>query len=186
MRKELTKLVVFCFALLCLLSTLTVATLSRYRSNVSTNDTATIAIFQNDTYNVTLPLDDMSPGVEYEYKFAITNFQNTSVCEVTMQYVIQLSNLGHLPLQIVFIEASTSIPTTDTVANDIIIDDQNTTTWSIWSNNTLTGQTGRMAAAVATTHTYTVRIIWPEEYDDIRYKDEIDVVTLSVTATQVG
>lgn len=182
MRKELTRIVLFCFALLCALSLLTVATISKYHSNVSSVDDATVAIFQTGTYNVTLSLDEMNPGAEKEYTFNITNFSGTSICEVTLEYTINVSNKGHLPLQIVFANASSS---RNNIANDIIIDGQNSTSWSLWNKNATKGETGKMAAALATTHTYTMKIVWPEGYTDIRYKDEIDAVTVSVTATQV-
>lgn len=76
-----------------------VLSISKFRSSVTANDTASVAIPILESTTITL--DNIYPKMESKkYKLIVKNSNDNKSSEVSMNYLIDVEQLGNLPLKI--------------------------------------------------------------------------------------
>lgn len=151
---------------------------ARYQFEITGEGTAGIAAVAMDTtLDLTSRLGDLAPGGRVEIEFAVTNAKENAVSQVTQEYSITISTTGNLPLEYKLTPVS---PTSD--GNYVVIADGSSGTDKKWTGGSLPLSAGDPAGI---THHYKLTVQWPEDEKSTSYLDEIDLVTLTVDASQV-
>lgn len=116
-----------------------------------------------------IDVSEINPGETFNYYISLVNFRdNGYVCEVAMEYDIQLETFNALPLQFQLIAMDNSQVLMKTNSNNT------KHTWGV----------GNFEAGVASTQNYQLQIAWPSE-NDIYYADEIDLIEIIVDVEQI-
>ncbi len=163
----------------------TSATLAKYSSTFSATATMQIAAFAGGggaaSFDVTM--EDMAPGRSSAVQFTVQNYdegENGLDCEVQMDYEIQVETTGNLPLVFSLRGQKES---DDSSAKSVLTGQLDP--------GTLKAVGGKLPVASANTaaggrkkHTYELTVAWPEGETDEDYSQEIDMVTITVTAKQ--
>jgi len=97
--------------------------------------------------------DIQNPGDTKIYSFTVSNDNGSTVSEVAQAYTVSLELSGGLPLLCTITDGNET--QTINAAEDAL-------PWSV-------EMSGSLAPAVEETHTYTVSVEWPEEYNSSRY-----------------
>lgn len=158
-------------------------TLAKYASSFGYQVGTQVAAFAGGkSVDFAVPVDEMVPGSRQTVTFAVRNYEDDTNCQVRMTYEIQAETTGNLPL--VFeglVGTKTDSMTLSTVAGQVTR-----------SGNTLTATGGGLPVAEGdgatggkVTHSYQLTLYWPETEKAEDYSQEIDMVTVTVTATQV-
>ena len=114
---------------------------------------------------------EISPTSPIEYTFKILNKNNGIISDVSQTYSLSISDRNNLPLQY-SIKSSEITKGTGTLAGGFT--NKSTTTNGILPNSS------------ETSHTYTLLIQWKTGETDVRYADEIDMITINVNLVQVN
>lgn len=149
---------------------LTWFSLSEYTSTFGNKDTGNAAqpilnLYSNDVVTTTAPI---APKSEQEFYFEVSGENESNSSEVTMEYKIELSNLGILPLKFRLYKFAndnynTEIPLTNNVTNTI--------TKEVGSDN----------------QKYMLKIVWndqAENYNSYKYKKLLDYVQIVINSQQ--
>ena len=104
-KRKKQKLPIHIYLLYMILATLifTGVTLSSYVSTSEGGDSATVALFANDT-ELTIPIQDCYPGCEFNITVNVRNYENGDVCEVSQAFEITAETvLDEIPLKLEWI-----------------------------------------------------------------------------------
>ncbi|MBR2020568.1 MAG: hypothetical protein IKA05_09250 [Clostridia bacterium] len=143
-----------------------VAIPARYSSSASASDSARVAVFASDIVKEELIISDLAPGGSKTMQITVSNKKNERVCEVAQSYAISAKAEGGLPIEVdIYNDEEDDTPADNRDANNNVV--------------------GTFAAAVEGTATYYVKVIWPEDENGYEYANEIGVVVVTVTATQI-
>ena len=149
-------------------------TLARYQTTVTGTGTATVALPVADAGTLTFSSGELKPGGSSTFTFAVTNFTgseaNPQVSEVSQDYIVTVGSTENLPLAFTLSSAAVS-PTTGG-GNGVS---------GLGTSPTTTGSLPHTTAA---THTYTLTATWPADKNEAALADEVDLITVTVTATQ--
>ncbi len=174
-RKKHSRLWVYLLYLGLVTSLILSVTLARYASTAGGTGTATVAAMAGggeilvQGQNIEMPLEGLLPGGEKTLEFQVVNYTGDAISEVAMEYDIKVETTGNLPLTF-------TLTTTET-ANGI-------NAGTILADGTpLTGGLFPLTEEKQA-HTYALTATWPPDKKDARYADEIDLVTVTVTARQ--
>ncbi len=136
-------------------------TFSKYVTNKSNNDHATVAVFDvaiNDKTTAILNDIEVSPNKDYTYAFTVTS-TNT---QVAVKHLIKVDSTGNLPLIFKVKQGSTTI----TLPNGEFVN----------AGNYNTG---------ANTTEYTLTISWDANHVSEELADEIDLIKLTIAIEQI-
>lgn len=136
---------------------------ARYSTSANDSDGARVAVFASDVVQTEISLSDILPGTEKHFSLTVTNQKNEKVCEVAQQYTVSVTTQNNLPLTVAIYSDSEYQAKVDT--NGVV--------------------TGTFAAAEGSSATYYIKISWNSAENDYLLADEIDVVVVTVTATQI-
>ena len=159
-KRKLNRLRVTLVALALISILATGTTFSSYKSISGGTDRVSVALFASD-YAFDVPATEgYYPGMDPKVvEITITNFEGDKICEVSQAFSITAERLvGRLPLELQITKLTGP------------------------QNNEF-----RLESGVATkqTATFNLTISWPEQYNDHSYADEIDVVRVTIDATQI-
>ena len=148
---------------------------ARYITYSSSSDSARVAgsvlefylLEEGQLQTFELDLSQMVPGDQYKYDLVFCNYNEEVVSEVQMEYAITLKTTGNLPL------AYTISPLED--SQDLFL--QTSTNIYYWYD-------GVMKASEKTIQKYTLTVSWDKSKNNPYYADEIDLVEVSLTASQ--
>lgn len=180
MKKHMTKTRILSYLLLLTLASLLLVSVSysRYTSNVSGTAAASVAVWSSQTSVPTsIDISGLTPGATKTYDFSITNTKDNRVSEVSQEYSVTVETTGNLPLTF-------ALSPQDNIPSSVgtVIPEQNLTIGS----EKVTASGGTLPHSVTETHTYRLTVTWPPDANLTVYKDEIDLVTLTVDAHQTA
>lgn len=173
MKKQLTIGRIACY-LLCLTLVCTAligVSYARYTSSVNGSATAATAAVAGKMTNAAIDVSGMKPGDTKTVDFTVVNFSGEKTSEVAQEYTITIKTAGNLPLAF-SLSPGAGIENSAGALRG---------TGGVWQSDS----PGLLPAAAATTHAYTLTVVWPENETSPRYADEIDTVTLVIDAQQV-
>lgn len=182
-RKKHSRLWVYLLYLGLVTSLILSVTLAKYVSTAEGTGTATVAAMAGGGEPIQMVLDDMYPGQTKTLKFMVVNYTNDTVSEVAMDYTIKVETTGNLPLtfQLTAEKAAGTSSEGTTVAAGEITADQIGQPLTGGFFPLVAGEDGTLAKQE---HVYTLTATWPEENNNVDYADEIDLVTITVEASQ--
>lgn len=166
-------------AYLAIVTTLiTSTTLAKYSSEETLSVKSQVATFlESSKVDLNVALDDITPGGQKEVKFSVVNFEGGKTSDVDLEYEIQVATTGNLPLQFQL----TGDLNGDTASADNRLVGE-------LDQSTLKAAGGRMplaeGAAGKKTHSYTLYVVWPNSADAVKYKNEIDMLTVTISSWQ--
>ena len=170
-KRKLNRLHIILIALALISVLVTGATFSSYKSVSDGGDSVTVALFASDmNYTLDVPAADFYPGFSKEFDVVVTNYDDLGnadpaddkICEVSQSFTFTAELLmERLPLEITLVKK-------EGPANNEF--------------NIIDGMAIKQYAI------FTVTISWPDtdEAKDYKYATEIDVVRLTVAATQIN
>lgn len=161
---------------LALLSTVVSSfTMARYVSKGTATAQARIAaLVSNVQVNFDKNLEDLLPGQTTQFTFIVANFDGDKVCETDMDYEIQVTSTGNLPLTFDLIPDEK--PSTEGGYNAL--------TGALTEGKAVGGKLPHSGTGKVS-HGYTLQITWPETETDAAYSGKVDLVTVSVSSQQV-
>lgn len=161
-------------ALLALVTSLGVSgTLAKYSSSFSGVVGMRVAAFAGGgVMTFDDAMDNMRPGDSRTLSFEVTNVTAGQICEVGLDYEIQVETTGNLPLTF-SLSGEQREPGTDS-------------NLAVFSAERLTAPGGFLPAGASRTHGYTLTVTWDAAQSGEAYSYEIDMVTVKVTATQAN
>lgn len=187
-RKKYSRLWVYLLYLGLVTSLILVMTLARYASTAGGTGAATVAAMAGGGKPIQMVLDDMVPGGEPRtLQFQVVNYKDGAISQVALDYEILVETTGNLPLRFTL----TAAEETGTVQGGTTVE-----TGAVLENGdgaraqTLSGgcfpiaEAGTGNTLTKQAHTYTLTVMWPKDKSEAGYADEIDLVTVSVTARQ--
>lgn len=156
-------------------------TLARYTLNGGAGMGATIAVFTSGVQK-TLDLGTqgaLSPGETKEIMFDVQNSEGGKVCEVPVNYEVQIETTKNLPLQF-SLTGEKATGDTDGTLSALV---------GSLDPDTLTATGGKLPSARSgggTSHSYTLLITWPPNENAEAYSREIDHLAVKIKTTQAG
>jgi len=194
-RKKHSRLWVYLLYLGLVTSLILSVTLARYAGSAGGTGTASVAALALEPEPITMSLDGLLPGGEKSLEFQVVNFiKDKAVSEVALDYEITVKTTGNLPLAFdLTAEALTGANAAGTTVDTgpMLQDDGKTQVlenggraqtvkngWFPLVENETTHALEEQA------HVYKLTVTWPEEKGDAKYADEIELVTVTVTAAQ--
>lgn len=201
MKKNLTKSRLMGYLLLLTAASFGVISMSyaRYTSQVTGEGTATVALWGSDaTITQTFPVnvEALTPGGNQSFDFMITNTKEGKISQVAQEYSIKVETTGNLPLEFTL----ASKDPTGNASNDGSFVTTGAGGKLELNSNTAEATGGFLPHTNLVTHKYTLTVTWPtatattaadgsgtggiDGSDDAKYADEIDLVTLTVSAVQ--
>lgn len=164
-------------------------TMAKYSSSFTGSGTVNVAAFAGgaDTASFNVAVNDLSPGGTSTVNFAVQNYEGDKNSEVAMTYEIQVETTGNLPLSFALSSnAGDKGPYNQPVGQLAATDAEKL-------KYTATGGRLPVAAGDASQgmgkkrHAYELAVTWPAEAaHDWDYSNEIDMITVTVTSTQVN
>lgn len=163
-------------------------TMAKYSSSFTGSGVVNVAAFAGgaDTASFNVAVSGLSPGGTSTVKFAVQNYEGDKNCEVAMTYEVQVETTGNLPLSFTLSSnAGDAGPYNQPVGQLTAADTEKL-------KYTATG--GKLPVAVGEEsggqgqkrHAYELAVTWPADAaHDWDYSNEIDMITVTVTATQV-
>lgn len=194
MKKHLTtqRIVGYLIYLLLACSLVFGVTYARYVTSVSgtaTAKTASMEMNMNTQMDLSGLLKGLKPGGKKEIKFEVRNFEappsaggDNKISEVGQEYSVTVKTTGNLPLTYTLDPDTASGKVDGTyvgAAPESVGASLNPAKEWVWRGGVLP------YSASGTSHAYILTVAWPEGQADSAYKDEIDLVTLTVDAMQV-
>lgn len=142
---------------------------AEYRKELSGEGTGTVARIRTDRAQ-TLKIDasDLYPGSTSNYYFGIKNSKNLT-SEVSIKYSIKINSTNNIPLKY-------SIKCLDKTDGSCLTKD------NIGINEVIDAGVMNLKD---TTHSYELSISWPEEYNDVSYMSELEVIKIDIVAEQI-
>lgn len=160
-------------------------TLARYASTTGGSGTATVAAMAGGGEPIHMIVENMLPGsAPQTLQFKVVNYKDNAVSEVALDYEITVETTGNLPLKFELAAAGADAAGTTVQTGAILA------TGDGAKSQTLTGGCFPLItdaggnALTKQAHTYTLTVTWPKAQSDAGYADEIDLVTVSVSARQ--
>ncbi len=143
---------------------------ARFSTTASSSAHARVAAFVFDVRakegSFTLDLSDIRiPGDSKEFTFIIQNFDAVRTSEVAQSYEVTLTELGSLPL-------SYTCSCVEIAENPVTLNaDIEEGTRSF---------TGTFEPSKQASYTYTIKVEWPEEYNDPKYASGSGIASLEI------
>lgn len=163
-------------------SVISSTTLARYAMEGDYGAEATIAAFVSET-DLNLDLGThgpLAPGEDEEIIFHVKNYDASGkVCEVPVDYEIQIETTGNLPLKFTL---------TGSIASDQTDEDLGAVAGPL-DKDTRCAKGGKLPSARsggAADHTYTLKITWPSNEAAEEYSNEIDHLSVKIKTEQAG
>lgn len=149
-------------------------TMAKYTTeNTGFAKAAVASLVQGGSFQFDTALDTLTPGSTSYVNFQVTNYEGEKLCEVAMDYEIQVESMGNLPLQF---QLSGRVEPADTDGSSSLVNPL--------EGGIAAGGVMPHSAKGKVTHVYQLAVTWPESYDDEAYSDEIDMVSITVKAEQ--
>lgn len=175
-------------------------TLARYETTTSTERNVDVAFWlvNTDFASERLLIDEIYPSnTAYEYTFTVSNFKDTKIAEVDLEYYLVLTATTNLPLNYEIQRGGTTIATfnhADTTTQNrekIITDDDGTqyvrlelgSVTEPFVINTINDDTRQKQEI---TDTFVVKVSFPKTYSvNEEYRDLMEDIKLDLYATQI-
>lgn len=163
---------------------ITSTTLAKYADEAKMQANVVVALFTAGTStSEEIAITEMlSPGSTEEVVFKVQNFSQTGelqYSEVALGYDIKIETIGNLPLT--FQMSGERLNQTD---------DMNKLTGELAkvTDKEYSATGGELPVGVddAVVHEYKLQITWPDEENDVKYSDEIDMLTITIETTQIN
>jgi len=150
---------------------------ARFASQAEGTGLTRVALWGSGTDIESLNIDvsGLAPGREMEYNFELTNSVEGKVSQVEQAYSLTVETTGNLPLLYEIAEGVS----TPTGKGTVITPKQLT-----FENGKAMAEGGVLPHTEKASHTYTLKVTWPSGEDIAEYADEIDLVTLTISAEQ--
>lgn len=156
------------------------ATLAKYSTMLEAGAQACVAAFTtNNTVDFNMALDDMLPGSTKEVSFTVVNFDGVKDCQVGLDYDIQVSTTGNLPLAF---RLEGTKESGDSDAKSQVTGGLSQVEDRLWK-----AENGKFPVASGggrKRHSYTLYVDWPSSAEAADYSEEIDMLTVTVTTRQ--
>lgn len=159
--------------------------LSRYESNTNSNANVDIAFYllKEDYKQMTLNLGTILPKNEkYVYTFSIGNEEGSKVAEVDLRYNLKIRTTTNLPLTYeLYRDQDYDNPNSANIirTNEVTKDEDGTSFRNIRTDEVL------LRYKEPETNTYYLVVNFPENYNEKKYQDIIEMIEISVDAKQV-
>lgn len=155
-------------------------TLARFATRESVSSGATIAAF---VFGSNLDLDlgaqgALAPGETKTIYFSVTNSENGTICEVPVDYEMQIETTGNLPLKFSLTGQKVGSETDDSLS-----------TLAGPLDEKLCAKGGKLPSARTggeTIHRYTLNMSWPQDKKAQEYSREIDHLSVKIKTTQAA
>lgn len=177
MKHTLTKSRVICYLLLLAAASLLILSITRagFKTKAEANAVAEAAAWGSEVNTIDINIDGLEPGGTKEYKFSVTNKKGAAVSEAAQNYSITVETTENLPLQYKISQDSGDSSTGGAQIQD--------------GDLTLAGgkvilEGGSLPHSDETKHTYILTVHWPSDQNEVKYADEIDMVTITVNSRQ--
>ncbi len=174
--------IIFMIVFLNLLSIGAGATYSYFKSGIvmeSDNPSFAKFVFEASTVeDFELPVNNISPGMEKEYIFNVKNNEDSKLSDIDVEYKITIKTYHFIPLEILLYNVEDE---TETLVMDCNEDDFDRN-----DKNELVCETDNMLLQykLAKEDVYKLKIIFPEEYNDLQYQDLADFIQLNINSWQ--
>lgn len=157
---------------------------SLYESEASSDADANVAYFiLNDEYQTSqvIALDSMNPGDSQDFIFHISNYRENEsgdeeISEVDLEYTLKIRTTTNLPLEY---ELTRSQSAGEEETFELVTDDDGT------YFKKLLEESGSFRCDQGYTNTYTLRITFPEEMNNVKYQNIIECIEVSIDAKQI-
>jgi hypothetical protein len=159
------------------------ASFARYAAQISGEGTAIVAAWGSDT-ELNLDVSELAPGQSKVFEFQITNQEGSQISHTGQNYSVAVNTTGNLPLEYSLFLVSGS----PAEKGSFITDSKGTaltlTEGQAWAEG------GFLPHSEAVSHVYRLEVSWPAAEETgtgsaiAEYADEIDLVTLTVSAEQ--
>lgn len=170
MRLKKFKITLDKLVLLCMATTIIVATisLSKFKTTIATASNAKAAVPVIDLSSTSLNIS-IAPLEEKTYTFSVANNKDGQKSETAMEYTLQIKTLSNLPLEFELYTYDNS---------------------EIGENNLLSGNgniTDKIPMNIEenVSHTYQLKIKWKTDEIDYRYSQVADYVQIVLNSSQV-
>lgn len=198
-RRKFDRLWVYLLYLGLVTSLILSVTLAKYASTATGTGTATVAAMAGgdgkaESKPIQMLLSDLYPGQSKSLKFEVVNYNvdtvnGNRVSEVAMDYTIKVETTGNLPLTFTLSKVteetsatgSTVVDKAESGKLDLAPDQMGTPLEGGFFPLEIDPATNKL---MKQEHVYTLTAIWPAEESNIDYVDEIDLVTVTVEASQ--
>lgn len=168
------------YLLLAVLATSLAAsnTLARYVTTVGGTASFQVAAFvTGGSINFQLPVTNLVPGGTSSVDFSVANYEDGGNCEVGLDYLVEVETTGNLPLQFTLQSVEQSPGANSSFVGSLAP-----------SQGGYRAQGGFLPAVSDNgdrrNHQYRLTMSWPAERTEEKYSDEIDMVTITITAEQ--
>lgn len=163
--KKYTGLIILAAAIVTYLCLDTAGTFSKFisTSRAATGIGVAVPIFENSVETLSVELDEMKPGSVKYYEFYVTNENDTSISDITLEYDISIERSTNLPLTFELYKdnVNTNILSTDLISAKYL-----------------------MNHSVSSVHNYKLVIDWNSSYSDSEYQKLIESVDINIRAIQ--
>lgn len=165
----------FAFAFLYVMS---IATFSKYTSNITGNDKVHTATFFIDGEEVTqnISFSDWIPGSSQNYNIIIKNFDDSTVANTAQRYHLILKRQNNLPL----IYSLSSVNSSDSSSGSMLENKQIS-----FENNIGILDGGTIPADKAISHEYKLNISWPENQNSLDLSEKSEDISITIESVQL-
>ena len=153
-------------------------TYSAYKSEASTTtNIVSLASFVFDTDKkelINIPISDIAPGDDVEYKFAVSNNSKDKKSDVSIKYNIILKTMHFIPLDIKLYDKD----------NNLVLECNEDTKRNELNELECSSEDIIMSYEKDITDEYNLKLSFSNEYDTIEYSSLVDYITLEINSSQ--
>jgi len=184
-RKRLTiSLVLFSLvAILMILISMDVFTLSRYETQVSSEHSLSTAVYLlKDTYNtLTIKLPDVVPdNHQYEYRFSVSNYTATEHSDTNLKYRIHIRTTTNTEIEYDLIDNWEVNDGQSVVISNATSQDS----YGTYFRHILTGYK-TMLYTEDKTDQYTIVFTFSDDFEDAKYSEIAEYIEVNIESSQV-
>ncbi len=152
-------------------------TYSMYTSASSTSTDISLAAFvvnAEKKEQINIPLSNMKPGDNLEYEFGISNNSNSKRSEVNIKYNIVIKTMHFMPLEIELYDAD----------DELILSCDEETERNEENELECISEDIIMPYEEDKEDDYTLKIVFPVEYNSSEYSSLVDYINLEINSSQ--
>ena len=153
-------------------------TYSAYKIEASTKtNLVSLATFVFDTDKkdlINIPISDIKPGDDLEYKFSVSNSSKDKKSDVTIKYNIILKTMHFIPLDIKLYDKE----------DNLVLTCDETTKRNELNELECTTEDIIMPYVEDITDEYKLKLNFSNEYNDIEYSSLVDYINLEIKSSQ--
>ena len=171
------KIIIIAILIVCITEGVGV-TYSAYRSEASTKtNVVSLAAFVFDTDRkelINIPISNVKPGDDLEYKFAVSNNSKTKKSDVSIKYNIILKTMHFIPLDIKLYDKD----------NNLVLECDEKSKRNELNELECSSEDIIMSYEKDITDEYNLKLTFSKDYDTEEYSSLVDYLNLEIKSTQ--